>query len=108
MRGCEPRPNANQGQTPSAWLGFCQSLGQGGGKRKKVVLGPWTARASLTTGLAIRGPSSYTLALVPATKDGVGYVYDENNRDLIPDEVRKKVEELKAKIIAGEIEVPRE
>ncbi len=41
-------------------------------------------------------------------EDGVGYVYDENNRDLIPDEVRKKVEELKAQIIAGEIEVPRE
>ena len=41
-------------------------------------------------------------------EDGVGYVYDENNRDLIPDEVRKKVEELKAKIIAGEIKVPSE
>ncbi len=41
-------------------------------------------------------------------EDGVGYVYDEDNKDLIPDEVRKKVEELKAKIIAGEIEVPRE
>ena len=40
-------------------------------------------------------------------EDGVGYVYDENNRDLIPDEIRKKVEELKAKIIAGEIEVSR-
>jgi basic membrane protein A len=41
-------------------------------------------------------------------EDGVGYVYDENNRDLIPDEVRKKVEELKAQIIAGEIKVPSE
>lgn len=41
-------------------------------------------------------------------EDGVGYVYDENNKDLISDEVRKKVEELKRKIIAGEIEVPRE
>jgi basic membrane lipoprotein Med (substrate-binding protein (PBP1-ABC) superfamily) len=38
----------------------------------------------------------------------VGYVYDENNKDLIPDEVKKKVEELKRKIIAGEIEVTRE
>lgn len=41
-------------------------------------------------------------------EDGVGYVYDENNKDLIPDEIRKKVEELKRKIIAGEIEVPSE
>lgn len=41
-------------------------------------------------------------------ENGVGYVYDENNKDLIPDEVRKKVEELKVQIIAGEIEVPRE
>jgi len=42
------------------------------------------------------------------TEDGVGYVYDENNKDLIPDEIIKKVEELKAQVIAGEIEVPRE
>ncbi|MBU4310880.1 BMP family ABC transporter substrate-binding protein, partial [bacterium] len=41
-------------------------------------------------------------------ENGVGYVYDENNKNLIPDEVRKKVEELKAQIISGEIEVPRE
>ncbi len=41
-------------------------------------------------------------------EDGVGYVYDENNRDLIPDEIRKKVEELKSQIIAGEIEVSSE
>ncbi|MCK4648524.1 BMP family ABC transporter substrate-binding protein [bacterium] len=41
-------------------------------------------------------------------EDGVGYVYDENNKDLIPDEVRKQVEELKAQIITGEIKVPRE
>ena len=37
---------------------------------------------------------------------GVGYVYDENNRALIPDSVRARVEELKARIIAGEIRVP--
>jgi len=41
-------------------------------------------------------------------EDGVGYIYDENNKDLIPDGVRKKVEELKAKVIVGEIEIPRE
>jgi len=40
--------------------------------------------------------------------DGVGYVYDENNKDLIPQEVVDKLEEYKAKIVAGEIVVPFE
>jgi basic membrane protein A len=37
---------------------------------------------------------------------GVGYVYDEHNRDLIPPDVRERVEQLKAEIIAGRISVP--
>ena len=37
---------------------------------------------------------------------GVGYVYDENNRRLIPDAAHRRVEELKADIIAGRIKVP--
>jgi basic membrane protein A len=37
---------------------------------------------------------------------GVGYVYDEHNRALIPDDVHAKVEELKQQIIAGKIKVP--
>ncbi len=37
---------------------------------------------------------------------GVDYVYDENNRNLIPDDVRVKVESLRADIISGKIEVP--
>jgi basic membrane protein A len=37
---------------------------------------------------------------------GVGYVYDERNRHLIPDAVRERVEELKGDIIAGRIRVP--
>ena len=37
---------------------------------------------------------------------GVGYVYDEHNRAMIPDSVRARVEALKARIIAGEIRVP--
>ncbi len=36
---------------------------------------------------------------------GVGYVYNEKNKDLIGEETHKKVEELKAKIISGEIKV---
>jgi basic membrane protein A len=37
---------------------------------------------------------------------GVDYIYDDNNKKLIPDEARKKVEEIRAKIISGEIKVP--
>jgi basic membrane protein A len=37
---------------------------------------------------------------------GVGYVYDERNRELIPDSVRARVEALKQEIIAGRIAVP--
>ncbi len=37
---------------------------------------------------------------------GVGYVYDEHNRSLIPDSVHTRVEQLRADIIAGRIQVP--
>ena len=37
---------------------------------------------------------------------GVGYIYDEHNRRLIPDPVRARLEELKGEIIAGRIQVP--
>lgn len=37
---------------------------------------------------------------------GVGYVYDDNNRALIPDSVHERIETLKAEIIAGRIKVP--
>src|SRR5690348_1088184 len=36
-------------------------------------------------------------------ENGVGYVYDVNNRKLIPDSVRARVEELRQQIIAGKI-----
>ena len=39
-------------------------------------------------------------------EDGVGYVYDAHNRGLIPDSVHARVEQLKADIIAGRIQVP--
>jgi basic membrane protein A len=37
--------------------------------------------------------------------DGVGYALDEHNRELITPEMLERVEELKAKIVAGEIKV---
>jgi basic membrane protein A len=45
----------------------------------------------------------YTFGLA---QNGVGYVYDANNRALIPDSVRARVEELRREIIAGRIRVP--
>lgn len=36
---------------------------------------------------------------------GVDYVYDESNKNLIPEDVHKKVEDARAKIISGEIKV---
>jgi basic membrane protein A len=45
----------------------------------------------------------YTFGL---PENGVGYVYDEHNRALIPDSARARVEQLKADIIAGRITVP--
>src|SRR5688500_15616299 len=37
---------------------------------------------------------------------GVGYVYDDRNRALIPDSVHARLEDLRAQIIAGRISVP--
>jgi basic membrane protein A len=37
---------------------------------------------------------------------GVGYVYDANNKALIPDAVRARLDQLTAAIVAGTIKVP--
>ena len=37
---------------------------------------------------------------------GVGYIYDDRNKALIPDSVHARVEQLKQDIIAGRIKVP--
>lgn len=47
------------------------------------------------------GVQEYGLA-----EDGVGYVYDEHNRALIPDSVHARVEQIRRDIIAGHITVP--
>ncbi len=39
-------------------------------------------------------------------EDGVGYVYDDNNRGRLPPAVIRRVEALRADIVAGRIEVP--
>jgi basic membrane protein A and related proteins len=38
-------------------------------------------------------------------EEGVGYALDEHNRELITSDMETKLEDAKAKIIAGEIEV---
>ncbi len=45
----------------------------------------------------------YSLGL---KEEGVGYVYDEHNKSMIPDSVHARVEQLKQDIIAGRIKVP--
>jgi basic membrane protein A len=37
---------------------------------------------------------------------GVGYIYDEHNKALIPDQVRARLDALTADIVAGKIVVP--
>jgi basic membrane protein A len=39
-------------------------------------------------------------------ENGVGYIFDDNNRALIPPAVRERVEQLRQEIIAGRIKVP--
>ena len=39
-------------------------------------------------------------------QDGVGYIYDDHNKNLIPETVRQRVEQLKALVVAGRITVP--
>ena len=39
-------------------------------------------------------------------ENGVGYVYDDNNKAMIPDSVRARLEQIKADIVAGKIKVP--
>ena len=41
-------------------------------------------------------------------ENGVGYVYDAHNQKLIPAEIHDRLEALKARIISGEIKVPKE
>ena len=39
-------------------------------------------------------------------ENGVGWVYDDRNKSLIPDAVKARVDSLGALIVAGQIAVP--
>ncbi|MFO0552422.1 MAG: BMP family ABC transporter substrate-binding protein [Polyangiaceae bacterium] len=56
--------------------------------------------ARVKSGTFEGGVHSFGLA-----EGGVGYVYDEHNKSLIPDDVHERVEALRADIIAGRIRI---
>ena len=69
---------------------------------KGVELSVYQMIENVVTGTFSGGLKNYGL------KDGgVEYVVDENNKDLLSEDILKKVEDFKAKIIAGEIDVPK-
>ena len=70
-------------------------------KRVDNVL--FTVIEEVTRGEFRGGVHSFGLA-----EDGVGFVDDENNRELIPGEVRGRVLAIREQIIAGEIHVPQQ
>jgi len=55
----------------------------------------------------LRGRFESGVVELGLAEGGVGYVYDERNRDRIPEEVRARLEEIRDAIVASEIEVPR-
>ncbi|VVS98327.1 BMP family ABC transporter substrate-binding protein [Rhizobium sp. EC-SD404] len=54
---------------------------------------------------AMNGSFDYGVTSLGLAEDGVAYALDENNADLVTDDMEAAVEEAKAGIIAGDIEV---
>jgi basic membrane protein A and related proteins len=70
---------------------------------KRVDVSVFEAIKSLKDGKFEGGIREFGLV-----EDGVGYVYDDNNKTRIPEDVITKVNDLRQKIISGEIKVPTE
>jgi len=51
------------------------------------------------------GTFTYGIEVMGIANDGVGYALDEYNADLVTDEMQATLEDISAKIVAGEIEV---
>ncbi len=68
---------------------------------KGVELSVYQMIEHVITGTFSGGVKNYGLK-----EGGIEYIVDDDNRNLLSEEIVKKVEEFKAKIIAGEIEVP--
>ena len=69
----------------------------------KVVDNALFEAAQGVKGGTFKGGYALTLGL---KSKGVDYVYDDNNRNLIPSDIREKIESIRNKIISGEIVVP--
>ncbi len=67
---------------------------------KGVDTSVYDAIARVKSGTFQGGTYNFGLA-----ENGVGYVYDQNNKSLIPDAARARVEALRQEIIAGRIKV---
>lgn len=67
---------------------------------KRVDVAVYNAFMDTMNGIWEGGASSLGLA-----EDGVGFALDEHNRDLITPEMEAAIEEARAKIVAGELEV---
>lgn len=68
---------------------------------KKVDVAVYETIASVVKGRFQGGVREFGLR-----EDGVGYVVDEHNEDLIDEAIIRRLEELKEKVIQGEIVVP--
>jgi basic membrane protein A len=55
-----------------------------------------------------RGEWKGGVAVFGLAEKGVGWVYDDRNRQLVPDAVKARVDSLEAEIVAGRIVVPHE
>jgi basic membrane protein A len=68
---------------------------------KGIDAAVYDAAKAVQNGTFVGGVRVFGLA-----ERGVGYVYDDNNRALIPDSVRSRLLALEADIVAGRIKVP--
>lgn len=97
------------------YLGHIEETGENFGLTsmlKQVDVSVYLTIKSILEGTFEPGIRLFDLATTVVINDveynGVGYALDNYNKDLITDEMIQKVEEAKAKIIKGEIEVPHE
>ena len=68
---------------------------------KRVEVAVFNTIRDLQSGRFASGIHEFGLA-----EDGVGWVYDDRNKALIPDAVKAKVDSLRAEIVAGRIVAP--
>jgi basic membrane protein A len=80
-----------------------QAVGQAGGHDQAVGRIAVEAIRELIEGRWQGGIREFGLK-----EDGVGWVYDDQNKALVPDRVKARVDSLKAEIVAGRIVVPTE